>query len=489
MFRKVLVANRGEIACRVLSTLRALGIPSVAVFHFVDRGAPHVAMADESVELTGSVPAAAYLDGAQVLEACRATGADALHPGYGFLSENAAFAEAVARAGVRFIGPPADVMRLMGDKIRSRELAASAGVPTSPSVVLDGTEGELERAEALGFPLLVKASAGGGGKGMKIARDASSLAASVALARSEAARYFGDGRVYAERLLERPRHIEVQVLGDGRGNVVHLGERECSIQRRYQKVIEESPASALPAALRERIIEAGVSVARAARYENAGTVELIVSEDGSFYFLEMNTRLQVEHPVTEMVTGIELVQAQLRIAAEGALPFTQEDVRWSGHAIECRVCAEEPERGFRPAIGRVGVLRLPRGEGVRVDSGVREGQAITPAFDSLLLKLIVHGQTRDEAASRMELALRELVLLGVPTNIDYLSRIIGNEAFRAGRLHTGFVEEHAAALAPAAASGSDRVAVLAAAALGDDAFERAASDVPEPYASIGAYRN
>lgn len=480
MVRKVVVANRGEIACRVLATLRRLGIPSVALYHFVDRAAPHVALADETVELTGAVPTAAYLDAAQVLAVCKDKGATAIHPGYGFLSENAAFAAAAKAAGVRFIGPSAEVMRLMGDKIRSRELAIAAGVPVSPSVTNEAD------AAALGFPLLVKASAGGGGKGMRIVREQSELAPALALARSEAERYFGDGRVYVERFLERPRHIEVQVLGDGKGNVVQLGARECSIQRRYQKIVEETPPARIDPAILARIIDAAMTLATKAKYENAGTVEFILAADGSFYFLEMNTRLQVEHPVTEMVAGLDLVEAQLHIAEKGELPFSQSEIRANGHSIEVRICAEEPERDFRPATGRIGLLRLPSGPGIRVESGIREGQAVTAAFDSLLMKLVTHGASRAIAAARMRTALHDLVILGVATNVDYLSRVIASEPFAAGQLHTKFVEEHEMILSPA--PGIDPAARIAA-ALGDDEFRRSAFDVPEPYASMGAFRN
>ena len=488
MFRKVLVANRGEIAVRVLRTLKRLGIPSVAVHHFVDRAAPHVQMADERVELTGAVPSAAYLDAAQILEACRTLGVDALHPGYGFLSENADFADAVTKAGITFIGPQAEVMRLLGDKIRSRELAKKAGIPVSPSVELTGASDEVATAAKLGFPLLVKASAGGGGKGMKIARDLPELESAVTLARSEAARYFGDARIYAERLLLRPRHIEVQILGDGQGNVVHLGERECSIQRRYQKIIEESPASTLDPKIRQGLLDSAVALTREAKYGNAGTVEFIVGEDGTYFFLEVNARLQVEHPVTELVTGIELVEAQLRIAAEKKLPFTQDEITFSGHAIEMRVCAEEPERGFRPAVGRIGLLRYPRAAFARVDSGVREGTTVTSAFDSLLLKLVVHAGTRSDAATKAKAALGELTLLGVPTNIDALSRIVSSPQFRAGHLHTGFLDELPGLLETPPAGETDAHARIAA-ALGDEAFRTTAFHVPEPYASIGAFRN
>jgi len=488
MFRKVLVANRGEIACRVLRTLRAQHIPSVAVHHFVDRASPHVALADEAVELQGAVPSAAYLDAAQILAACERLGVDAIHPGYGFLSENAAFVEQVSARGITFIGPSADVMRLMGDKIRSREFAARVGVPTSKSIVF--AEGDdASRAEALGFPLLIKASAGGGGKGMKIVRQPSELASMVALARGEAERYFGDRRVYAERLLERPRHIEVQLLGDGRGGVVHLGDRECSIQRRYQKIVEESPAPNLDPDLRRALIEAALKLGRASRYENAGTVEFIVGEDGTFFFLEMNTRLQVEHPVTEWVTGRDLVADQLAIARNKQLPLTQDEVRADGHAIECRVCAEEPEHDFRPATGPVGVLRLPELEGLRVDAGIAEGQAVTSAFDSMLMKVVAHAPSRESAITRLAQGLKHLVVLGVPTNIDYLVRLIEHPAFKRGQLHTGFTTERASELAPQGLDDAHKIALACAIALSDDAFRRAAFDIPEPWASMGGFRN
>jgi acetyl/propionyl-CoA carboxylase alpha subunit len=469
MFKKVLVANRGEIACRVIRTLRNLNIASVAVYHFIDRDAPHVRAADQRVELHGAVPAGAYLDAAQVLAACKATGADALHPGYGFLSENATFAEACAQAGVGFVGPSPEAMRLLGDKLRSRELAVAAGAPVSQDVDL---------ANPSGFPLLIKASAGGGGKGMKIVRTPGELAAQIALATSEAQRYFGDGRIYAERLIERPRHVEVQVLGDGRGNVIALGTRDCSIQRRYQKIIEEAPAANVPPGL----IDAALAVARAAKYGNAGTVEFIVERDGRFQFLEINTRLQVEHPVTELVTGMELVAEQLKCAAGEPLPTAPSTV---GHAIEVRICAEQPEHGFRPATGKIGVLRLPTR--ARVDSGIREGQEVTAAFDSLLLKVITHGTTRADAIAEMQVALGELTVLGVATNIDYLSRIFASEPFRAGDVHTGFVDDHP--LPPTPITPHLHAAVTAAVALGDADFRRDAFEVPEPYGSMGGFRN
>ncbi|MGD9602497.1 MAG: acetyl/propionyl/methylcrotonyl-CoA carboxylase subunit alpha [Gammaproteobacteria bacterium] len=487
---RILIANRGEIACRIQRTARRLGLKTTAVYHFADRDAPHVVDADTAVELHAEVPTAAYLDVAQLIDAARRTGADAVHPGYGFLAENARFAAAVEAAGLRFIGPQPDVIELMGDKLRAREFAAAHGVPVAPSCTQDGSMAAfVAGAAAIGFPLLIKAAAGGGGKGMSIVRSADELAARAELAASEAARYFADGRVYAERYVERPRHIEVQVLGDGSGNVIHLFERECSIQRRFQKIIEESPAPNLPAALRDRICDAASRLAGAARYRNAGTVEFILAPDGEFYFLEMNTRLQVEHPVTEYVTGLDLVEAQVRIANGEPLWFTQRDVRTQGHAIECRVCAEQPALDFRPATGTVRRLRVPAGADLRFDSGIREGLPVTAAFDSMLAKLVCHGESRAHAIARMREALEALVLLGVDTNLDYLAAIFAHPAFAAGTLHTGFVVEHAATLAPPPLDATDRAAVLLAAALADDDFRRMAYAIPEPYASIGAWRN
>jgi propionyl-CoA carboxylase alpha chain/3-methylcrotonyl-CoA carboxylase alpha subunit/acetyl-CoA/propionyl-CoA carboxylase biotin carboxyl carrier protein len=490
MLKKVLVANRGEIACRVIRTCKKLGIPTVAIYHHEDRLAPHVKLADTAVQLKGDVPTAAYLDQDQIIAICQEHGVEGIHPGYGFLSENAGFVEKVTAAGIAFIGPDAASMKLMGDKIRSRNFARDHGVPVAPSALQDGDlEDFLVKAEKVGFPLLIKASAGGGGKGMKIVRQASELREQITTAASEAQRYFGDSRVYAERLVELPRHIEVQVLGDGRGNVVHLFERECSLQRRYQKIVEESPAPNLPKELRDRICQAAVDLAKAANYKNAGTVEFILGADGEFYFLEMNTRLQVEHPITEEVVGVDLVEAQLKIASGEGIPFGQQDIKQTGWAIECRINAEEPEKDFRPAIGRIALFRTPAGAGIRFDGGIVEGQAVTPAFDSMLAKLIAHGDTREEAARRMEKALEHLVLLGVPNNIDYLTRIMGNTAFLSGKLHTGFLAQEADKLASPQATSDEEMAAILAAAFTDPDFKRIAVEVPEPYASIGFWRN
>lgn len=486
----ILVANRGEIACRIIRTGQRLGRRMVAVYHHEDRRAPHVAMADQAIELQGEVPTAAYLDAIQIVSVATQAGAQAVHPGYGFLSENELFARQIADAGLVFIGPDAQSIRLMGDKLRSRDFARLHGVPVAPSFEIDvnAPSASFEAAaQAIGYPLLIKASAGGGGKGMRVVRDAAELAQAVPLAVGEASRYFGDGRIYAERLVPGPRHIEVQVVGDGEGGVLHLGERECSIQRRFQKIVEEAPSPGLAAGLRQSIIDAAVRLASAARYRNAGTVEFILGSDGEFYFLEMNTRLQVEHPVTECVWGVDMVALQIAVASGEPLP-EQSSLSSRGHAIEVRVCAEEPEREFRPATGRIGLLREPVGPGVRFDSGIREGQSITPAFDSMLAKLIVHGADREAARAALVDALAQTTLLGVASNIDYLGRIVAHPAFAAARLHTGFLAEHVEALLAAAPPAEEALA-LAAAALGCRDIRIMVHDTPATAALIGSWRN
>ncbi len=490
MFSKVLVANRGEIACRIIQTLRRLNIASIAVYHTADRAAPHVKLADEAVLLRADVPTAAYLDQEQILAICAQHAVDAVHPGYGFLSENATFAEKALAAGFVFVGPDPQSMRLMGDKIRARNFAAEQGVPVAPSAVQQGSLQEFVAAAArVGFPLLIKAAAGGGGKGMRIVRTGAELEENARAAAGEAQRYFSDGRVYAERFIERPRHIEVQVFGDGKGGAVHLHERECSVQRRYQKIIEETPAPNLPNALKEKICAAAVGLVSAARYKNAGTVEFMLAPHGEFYFLEMNTRLQVEHPVTEMTLGLDLVEEQLRIAAGEGLSFKQERLQQHGHAIEVRICAEEPEHDFRPAVGRIGLLRVPQAEGLRFESGIVEGQSVTPAFDSMLAKLIAYGSSRAEAITRLDHALQECALLGVATNIDYLGRILRNDEFRTGHLHTGFLQEQAARLAPPIPSHNQISVAALAAAFNDPALRMTFFDAPEPQAAMGHWRN
>jgi len=486
--KKLFIANRAEIALRIVRTARRMGIATVVPMHSQDQFGPALTEADETIEIFGTPAVAAWLDIPGMIRAATDTGCDAIHPGYGFLSENAAFAKAVADAGLIFVGPPASVIELMGDKITARGFAVTQGMPVTPSADEADDPATFEkRAFAVGFPLLVKGAAGGGGKGMQIARKADDLASAISVARSESQRYFGDGRLFAERFVEQPRHIEVQVFGDIHGNVIHLGERECSIQRRFQKLIEESPAPALPAGLRDRICDAAVKLATAAKYVNAGTVECIVSPNGEFFFLEMNTRLQVEHPVTEMVTGLDLVELQLRVAQGEALPIKQADVQFSGHAIECRILAEDADAGFVPDTGKVLLLDSPIGPGVRFDCGVTQGAPVTADFDSMLAKLVVHGADRTLAISRMRSALAQTAMLGVTINNDFLSRVLHHPAFARGETDTGFLERHKAELEPAVLTEAERQLLLAVAA--SAAPDIATTRIPEPYASMGAWRN
>jgi len=487
-FDTVLIANRGEIALRILKTVEALGLTGAVVYHEVDADAPAVRAAKQKVEITGATPVAAYLDGAQIIAAARQVGAGAIHPGYGFLSENAGFARAVAAAGLRFVGPTPEAIELMGDKVRARAFVQQHGFPVAPSVIEDDDPATFaERARAVGFPLLIKPSAGGGGKGMRIVREPAALAEEIVRARSEGQRYFGDGRLYVERYVENPRHIEVQVLGDAHGNVVHLFERECSVQRRFQKIIEETPSPALSAQERTRICKTAAGIARAAGYRNAGTVEFIYGA-GAFYFLEMNTRLQVEHPVTEMVTGIDLVREQLRVAAGEPLGFAQGDIASQGHAIECRIYAESPARGFTPTTGRALMIRDAALPGTRLDIGISEGQAITTAFDPMLAKLIVHGKDREEARQRALAALRAFVLLGCETNIAFLRRLIAHAAFRDGDVHTGFIDAHPE-IASEPVPEATRHRLLAIAALAARPVRDAADAMPQPHGAMGGWRN
>ncbi|MFJ9155952.1 biotin carboxylase N-terminal domain-containing protein [Streptomyces griseoviridis] len=444
MFDTVLVANRGEIAVRVIRTLRALGVRSVAVFSDADADARHVREADTAVRLGPAPAAESYLSAERILGAAARTGAQAVHPGYGFLAENAAFARACADAGLVFVGPPTDAIALMGDKIRAKETVAAAGVPVVPG----GRDPDLaDAARALGAPVLLKPSAGGGGKGMRLVRELSALDEEIAAARREARASFGDDTLLVERWIDRPRHIEIQVLADGHGNVVHLGERECSLQRRHQKVIEEAPSVFLDEATRAAMGEAAVQAARSCGYRGAGTVEFIVpgADPSSYCFMEMNTRLQVEHPVTELVTGLDLVEWQLRVAAGEPLSFGQADVRLTGHAVEARLCAEtvsvkEGARGFLPSGGTVLRLREPAGDGVRTDSGLDEGTEVGSRYDPMLAKVIAHGPDRETALRKLRAALAETVTLGVPTNAGFLRRLLGHPDVVAGELDTGLVE-------------------------------------------------
>jgi acetyl-CoA carboxylase biotin carboxylase subunit len=456
--RRVLIANRGEISVRIARGCRERGLETVAIYSDADAGAPHVTAADRAVRVGPARASESYLNIDAIIGAARASGADAIHPGYGFLSENARFAEACEKAGLTFIGPPASVIARMGSKTAARAAAVAAGVPVVPGVVpKDQTPAAIaEAVREVGFPALIKAAAGGGGNGMRVVRSADEVADAVESASREATRSFADGAVYVERLIDRPRHIEVQVLGDKHGNVVHLFERDCSLQRRHQKVIEETPAPTLTPAVRARITAAAVAAAKGVGYVNAGTVEFILEGDGdaaAFYFLEMNTRLQVEHPVTELVTGIDLVHAQLRVAGGEPLWFGQSDVTQTGHAMECRVYAEDASRGLLPQTGTLFRYREPSGDGIRVDSGVAEGQAIGVDYDPMLAKVIVHAETRDAALARMDAALRDFVALGVRHNVPFLLKLIALDDVRANRVDTGLIERRLQELS--AAPGDD----------------------------------
>jgi len=489
MFTKVLVANRGEIAVRVLRTLEEMGVASVAVVSEADRDAPHAFAAGE-VYCIGPAPAVeSYLKTEAILEAARTSGCDAIHPGYGFLSENAAFAEACEAAGITFIGPPPEAIRIMGSKTRSREAMAAAGVPVVPGFQEPGAGDRALQAaaEEMGWPVLIKASAGGGGKGMRVVHRPQDFASAVRLARDEARAAFGDDTVYLERYLERPRHIEVQVFGDAAGNLFHLGERECSVQRRHQKILEESPSPAVDAGLRERMGRTAVEAARAVDYRNAGTVEFLLDTEGEFHFLEMNTRLQVEHPVTEMVYGVDLVAAQVLTAAGEPLPFDPGALRPRGHAIEARVYAEDPGAGFLPQTGRVLRLRHPARPGLRVDSGLAVGREVGTQYDPLLAKIIAWGESRDVATRKLRAALGDTLILGVGTNVDFLQDVLALPAWNEGRLHTGFLEEHLPAWGAGQVPPPEALALAAEASVAVDprVLPRNGTGASTPWTRIG----
>ena len=442
MFKKILIANRGEIAVRIIRACKELGVKTVAVYSEADEDCLHVKLADDAICI-GKPPALeSYLRPDKILQAARRAGAQAIHPGYGFLSENADFAEGCATHQIVFIGPSPEAIRKMGDKAVARATMAHAGVPLPPGTHEPVTAITTAQriAKDIGYPLLIKPSAGGGGKGMRIVRSRKELASALHMCRSEALSAFGVSDVYMEKVIENARHIELQVLADNHGNVIHLGERECSIQRRYQKMIEESPSPALNDQLRNEMGVAAISAARAANYSGVGTVEFLLDKDGKFYFIEMNTRIQVEHPVTEWVTGVDLVKAQIRVAAGEPIGFKQEDVRIRGHAIECRINAEDPEDDFAPSSETIRGLNLPAGPGVRVDTHVYEGYTVPHYYDSLLAKLIVHDRSRDEAVARMRRALAEFSADGVKTTAPFLARILGEKDFRSGHYDTGFVD-------------------------------------------------
>lgn len=489
MFDTVLVANRGEIAVRVIRTLRALGVRSVAVFSDADADARHVREADAAVRIGPAPAAESYLSIDRLLEAAARTGAQAVHPGYGFLAENADFARACEAAGLVFIGPPADAIALMGDKIRAKETVAAAGVPVVPGSSGSGLSDEqlAEAARAIGMPVLLKPSAGGGGKGMRLVRAPEALADEIAAARREARASFGDDTLLVERWVDTPRHIEIQVLADGHGHVIHLGERECSLQRRHQKIIEEAPSVLLDEGIRAAMGEAAVQAARSCGYRGAGTVEFIVpgGDPSSYYFMEMNTRLQVEHPVTELVTGVDLVEWQLRVAAGEHLPYAQEDVTLTGHAVEARLCAEDPARGFLPSGGTVLRLREPQGEGVRTDSGLTEGTEIGSLYDPMLSKVIAYGPDRATALRKLRAALAGTVTLGVQTNAGFLRRLLAHPAVVAGDLDTGLVERVVDELVPA---DVPEEVYEAAAALRLDALRPNAEGWTDPFSVPSGWR-
>ena len=487
--RRLLIANRGEIAVRIARACREAGIESVAVYSDADADAVHVRAANRAVRIGPASPAESYLSTPALINAARQTSADALHPGYGFLSERPELPRACADAGIIFVGPPAEVMEQMGSKIAARTLMQQAGVPVVPGSTPDdqSDDGVLAAARTVGYPALVKASAGGGGKGMRTVRSEGEARDAIGAARREAVAAFGDGTLYVERLIERPRHVEIQVFADAHGNVVHLFERECSVQRRHQKIVEESPSPALDASTRTRMGEAAVAAARASGYRNAGTIEFLVEGDGAstrFYFLEMNTRLQVEHPVTELVTGVDLVHAQLLVAAGERLPWRQSDLSQRGHAIECRIYAEDPGAGFLPQAGPLLLYREPAGPGIRVDAGVAEGTRVGVNYDPLLAKLIAYGETRDAARRRAIDALRHYPILGIRTNVPFLANLLAHPDFASGRADTGFVEHRLAELV----TGDVPADALAAAVVTIPARESSsatdATPSPDPWATI-----
>jgi len=442
MFKKILIANRGEIAVRVIRACRELGITSVAVFSDVDRASLHVRKADEAYHIGPAPAAESYLNITKILGVAKLCGADAIHPGYGFLSENSRFAQACAETGIKFIGPSAASMEMMGSKTRARQAMGKGGIPLVPGTAagLESTEQAMRVAAEVGYPVMLKAAAGGGGKGMRLVQQPGELKAALEAAQSEALRAFGDAEVYIEKAIVNPRHIEMQILADEHGNTVYLGERECSIQRRHQKVLEESPSVVVDPDMRRRMGEMAVRVAKTANYTNAGTVEFLVDAEKNFYFLEMNTRLQVEHPVTELITGLDLVHLQIRIAAGEKLPFSQEEIRIRGHAIECRIYAEDPDNNYFPSPGKITLLLAPSGPGIRRDSGMYEGWTVPMDYDPLLAKLIGYGTDRRQAISRLTRALNEYFVGGIKTNISLFRRILRDADFQSGKFDTGYLD-------------------------------------------------
>ncbi|MDA3846660.1 MAG: acetyl-CoA carboxylase biotin carboxylase subunit [Vallitaleaceae bacterium] len=442
MFEKILVANRGEIAVRIIRACRELGIETVAVYSTIDAEALHTQLADEAICIGPAQAGKSYLDIKQVISAAIITGATAIHPGFGFLSENPRFVKVCEQSGIKLIGPTSEMIEKMGNKSMARETMIEAGVPVIP-----GSEGILKNAaeavrlaNTMGYPVIVKASSGGGGKGMRVAYNEAEVISGFAMASAESKASFNDDRLYMEKYIVDPKHIEFQILGDAYGNVVHLGERDCSVQRRHQKMVEEAPSVAIDPELRAQMGAAAIKAAKAINYENAGTVEFLLTEDRKFYFMEMNTRIQVEHPITEMVTGVDLIKSQIEIAAGIPLTITQDDIKITGHSIECRINAENPSKGFRPSPGLITNLHTPGGKGIRIDSAIYCGYNVPPTYDSMLAKLIVHGENRDEALAKMHSALGEFIVDGIDTNIDFHFNILSDERFASGNYNTGFIE-------------------------------------------------
>jgi acetyl-CoA carboxylase biotin carboxylase subunit len=489
---KVLVANRGEIAVRILRACRELGLKTVAVYSDVDRSALHVRYADEAYPIGPGPARDSYLRIDRIIDVAIRANADTIHPGYGFLAENPLFAQACLEAGLTFVGPDHQTIRMMGNKVAARRAMSAAGIPIVPGSDDEGLwdEGALEAAERLGYPLLIKAAAGGGGRGMRVVNSPQELPHALTVARREAEASFGDGTVFLEHIVEGARHIEFQILGDPYGNVIHLGERECSLQRRHQKVIEEAPSRALDEELRQRMGQVAIQVARTAEYVNAGTVEFLLDEDKNFYFLEMNSRLQVEHPVTEMVTGIDIVKEQLRIASGRKLRYSQDDVKVRGWAFECRILAEDPYNGFRPSIGRVTGLYEPTGPGIRVESGIYEGFEVSLYYDSMISKLIVWGETRGEALLRMRRALEEYRIIGVKTNIPFHQQMMDSTRFIGGQFDTTFVENRFAMSEPQREEQRETAAIAAALLVHNRGWRITFLEQPEqsPWKQIGRWR-
>ncbi|MCP4753853.1 MAG: acetyl-CoA carboxylase biotin carboxylase subunit [Proteobacteria bacterium] len=494
MFKKILIANRGEIARRVLATCREMGIATVAVYSDVDKEAVHVLEADEAICLGEAEPAESYLNMDKIIGAAKITGAEAVHPGYGFLAENAEFAARCERENLVFIGPPAHVIRDLGDKIVARRIMTQGGVPVIPGT----TQAELDpetmarEADGIGFPVLIKASAGGGGKGIRIVNTPAEMEEACLSASREAAAAFGDGTIYLERFFEKAKHIEFQILADAQGHVIHLLERECSVQRRHQKIIEETPSTALDPELREEMGRAAVAAAKASGYVNAGTVEFLLDRDKNFYFLEVNTRLQVEHPITEMITGVDLVRQQIEIAAGNPLSLTQDDIVGRGHAIECRVYAEDPENGFFPSPGRISFMKEPSGPGIRNDCGVYSGFEVPVDYDPILSKLVVHAENRDRALQRMVKSLREYVLLGIKTPIPFLIDVLRSEPFARGEVYTDFIDTHFSQWKPETKHADlARIAYIVDEINGSRKLKsaaRAENEVVSPFQTLGNWR-